>query len=258
MVERTEAEAFRRGALAGFGPEVSEEEVIRAMMVVRANAMTYNAPSPQLSRMLLDLLNRASPRWCARAARSARAILRSSAMSPARWWAPARPITAACACRPRRRSRSRAEPIKPFAADENALTSSDAYATGQAALAVYDARRALEWADLIYAMDLNGMNSSMTPLSSVVQLDRPERWLNWDAARVLDMIKGSYLFESDPKRIIQDPESLRASSIRQAPPGRNGPRCAMRSCSRRTPRTTIRRSASGSVPRIRGNSRRRR
>ena len=28
------------------------------MMVVRANAMTYNAPSPQLSQMLLDLLNK--------------------------------------------------------------------------------------------------------------------------------------------------------------------------------------------------------
>jgi histidine ammonia-lyase len=29
------------------------------------------------------------------------------------------------------------------------------------------------------------------------------------------LLKGSYLFEDDPKRIIQDPESLRASSIRQ-------------------------------------------
>jgi histidine ammonia-lyase len=29
------------------------------------------------------------------------------------------------------------------------------------------------------------------------------------------MIKGSYLFQDDPRRIIQDPESLRASSIRQ-------------------------------------------
>jgi len=68
------------------------------------------------------------------------------------------------------------KPIQPFAADDNALTSSDAYATGQAALVVYDARHALEWADLIYAMDLNGMNSSITPLSLVVQCDRPGKW----------------------------------------------------------------------------------
>ena len=108
------------------------------------------------------------------------------------------------------------KPLAPFAADENALTSSNAYATGQAALAVYDGARALEWADLIYAMDLNGLNSSITPLSTVVQLDRPEYFLNADAARVLAMIRGSYLFDADPKRIIQDPESMRASSIRQA------------------------------------------
>jgi len=59
------------------------------------------------------------------------------------------------------------------------------------------------------------MNSSVTPLSLAVQRDRPEAWLNWHAARILDMIKGSYLFDTDAKRIIQDPESLRASSIRQ-------------------------------------------
>ncbi len=51
-------ERFRLGALVGFGPEVDAEEIVRATMVVRANAMTYNAPSPQLARMLLDLINK--------------------------------------------------------------------------------------------------------------------------------------------------------------------------------------------------------
>jgi histidine ammonia-lyase len=60
------------------------------------------------------------------------------------------------------------------------------------------------------------MNSSITPLSRGVQRDRPDRWLNWHAAKTLDMLRGSYLFEADPNRVIQDPESLRASSIRQA------------------------------------------
>ena len=58
------------------------------------------------------------------------------------------------------------------------------------------------------------MNSSVTPLSLPVQSNRPFAWLNWDAARVLDMVRGSYLLEDDPKRIIQDPESLRASTQR--------------------------------------------
>jgi histidine ammonia-lyase len=60
------------------------------------------------------------------------------------------------------------------------------------------------------------MNSSVTPLNTLVQSDRPFKWLNWDANRVKEMIKGSYLWSDDPGRIIQDPESLRASSIRQA------------------------------------------
>src|SRR5207244_13442746 len=47
------------------------------------------------------------------------------------------------------------KPLEPFAADVSALISSDAYATGIAALAVDDARGALEWADLICAKGLD-------------------------------------------------------------------------------------------------------
>src|SRR6202041_989035 len=107
------------------------------------------------------------------------------------------------------------EPLAPFGADDSELESTNAYTAGQAALLLYDAREALSWADLVYAIDLNGMNSSISPLSQPVQANRPFKWLNWDAARVLEMLKGSYLFELDEQRIIQDPESLRASSIRQ-------------------------------------------
>jgi histidine ammonia-lyase len=105
--------------------------------------------------------------------------------------------------------------LAPFGADDSALESSNAYATGQTALLLYDAREALSWADLLYAIDLNGMNSSVSPLSQPVQANRPFKWLNWDAARVLNMLRGSYLFDRDDHRIIQDAESLRASSIRQ-------------------------------------------
>src|SRR5581483_4594384 len=57
-VEKNQLERFRAAALWGTGPEVSSEEIVRAMMVVRANAMTYNAPSPQLAKMLTELINR--------------------------------------------------------------------------------------------------------------------------------------------------------------------------------------------------------
>jgi histidine ammonia-lyase len=216
-VEQIQMRSFRRGASAGFGPEVADEEIVRAMMVVRANAMTFNAPSPQVSQMLLDLLNkRITPVVQSRGTLGEGDLAQLSNVGGAMvgvgdvyYQGVRMPAAKALA-------QAGLKPIQPFAADDNALTSSDAYATGQAALVVNDARHALEWTDLIYAMDLNGMNSSITPLSVVVQCDRPSTWLNWDAARVLDMIKSSYLFDADPARIIQDPESLRASSIRQA------------------------------------------
>jgi histidine ammonia-lyase len=215
-LEKSQMEEFRLGTIMGYGPEVTDEEIVRAMMVVRANAMTYNAPSPQLSQMLLALLNqRITP------VVQSRGTLGEGDLAPLTnvgaamvgagdvYYRGAR-MTAAAAL-----ARAGLKPIQPFAADINALTSSNAYATGIAALAVFDGEQALDWADLIYAMDLDGMNSSITPLSIVVQRERPFKWLNWEAARVRDMLKGSYLFGDDPHRIIQDPESLRASAIRQ-------------------------------------------
>jgi histidine ammonia-lyase len=190
-VEKIQLEGFRRDAHLGYGPEVMDEDIVRAMMVVRANEMTYNAPSPQLAQILVDLLNdRITPVVQSRGTVGEGDLAQLGNVAGT--------MVGAGEAYYRGTRMPAAEALK------------------QAALVVYDARHALEWADLVYAMSLDGMNSSITPLSTVVQRDRPERWLNWDAARVLDMIKGSYLFESDPKRIIQDPESLRASSIRQA------------------------------------------
>jgi histidine ammonia-lyase len=216
LIEKTQYERFHSGALWGTGPEVSSEEVVRAMMVVRANAMVYNAPSPQLAQMLLDLLNkRVTPVVQSRGTLGEGDLAQLGNVGAAMVGSGEAYFEGARMKADQALKKAGLNPIQPFAADDNALTSSNAYATGQAALLVYDAKQALEWSDLIYAIDLNGMNSSVTPLSLAVQRDRPEAWLNWHAARILDMIKGSYLFDTDAKRIIQDPESLRASSIRQ-------------------------------------------
>ena len=216
-LEKSQLMEFRLGATFGYGPEVSDEEIVRAMMAVRANAMTWNAPSPQLAQMLTDLLNhRVTPVVQSRGTLGEGDLAELSNVgatmvgSGDAYFEGTR-MTASEAL-----TKAGLKPIQPFAADTNALTSSNAYATGIAALAAADGRRALDWADLIYAMDLDGMNSSITPLSTLVQRERPFQWLNWDAGRVRELLKGSYLFNEDPHRIIQDPESLRASSIRQA------------------------------------------
>ena len=217
MLEKRMMDTFRRGADSADDPEILDEALVRAVMVVRANAMTYNAPSPALAQMLIDLLNNdITPVMRSRGSvgEGDLAILGNIGgtmvgAGEAYYHGVRMPASEAL-------QKAGLKPLQPFAADDNALTSSNAYATAMAAFAVYDGKHALAWADLNYAIDLNGMNSSVTPLNYVVQTDRPFKWLNWDANRVKEMIRGSYLFGDDKGRIIQDPETLRASSIREA------------------------------------------
>ncbi len=218
LLEKKMLANYRRGAANPMeGPEISDEALVRAVMVVRANAMTFNAPSPQLAAMLTDLLNkRVTPVMQSRGTvgegdLSVLNNIGATMVGSGDAYYQGKRMSAADALKA-----AGLTPLQPFAADDNALTSSNAYATARAVFVVADAKQALAWADLTYAIDLNAMNSSVTPLSYLVQSDRPFKWLNWDANRVKEMIKGSYLFGDDKGRIIQDPESLRASSIRQA------------------------------------------
>jgi histidine ammonia-lyase len=216
LIEERQLTIFKRGALAGLGPEISDEEIVRAMMVLRANTMSFEAASPQLTQRLLDLINdRITP------VVQSRSTVGEGDLGPftnigatmvgagnAYYQGVRMPAMDAL-------KQAGLTPLAPFGADDSELESSNAYATAQAALLLHDAREALSWADILYAIDLNGMNSSVSPLAQPVQMNRPFKWLNWDAKRVLEMLRGSYLFELDEQRIIQDPESLRASSIRQ-------------------------------------------
>ena len=218
LLEKKMLASFRRGAANPLeGPEIADEALVRAVMAVRANAMTFNAPSPQLAQMLIDLLNRrVTPVMQSRGTvgegdLSVLANIAATMVGSGDAYYQGTRMSALDALKA-----AGLTPLQPFAADDNALISSNAYATARAVFVVADAKQALAWADLTDAIDLNAMNSSVTPLNHVVQSDRPFKWLNWDADRIKEMIKGSYLFSDDKGRIIQDPESLRASSIRQA------------------------------------------
>jgi histidine ammonia-lyase len=220
LLER-QMNAFRRGVRSGIGPEVADEEIVRAMMVVRANTMVYEAATPQLTQMLLDLLNnyvspvvqsRGSPgegdlpmmsNIGAAMVGAGQAYLRGQRM-------PARQALAQAGL----------QPLEPFAADDAALTSTNAYSAGQAALLLYDSKRMLDWSDLTFAMSMLGLNSSITPLTAVPQNARPFPYQNKLARRLLNLVRGSYLFDYeappgfDGRRIIQDPLSFRDYSQR--------------------------------------------
>jgi histidine ammonia-lyase len=215
VLEDRALKGFQRGAGNGTGPEVDSEELVRADMVVRVNTMTYLAASPQLLQGLIDLLNAGVTPVARSLGGTGEADgpivgnVNGVLVGKGEAYLHGQRLPAAEAL-----AKAGLKPIQPGPGDTTVSTTNADFA-GPAALLVADARRLLEWADLIYAMDLNAMNSSVTPLFRNVQDNRPYQWLNWQAARVLEMIKGSYLFDDDPARIIQDPESLRASAIRQ-------------------------------------------
>lgn len=206
---------FSRGEGFAYGPEVGEEDLVRAVMAIRVNTMSYEAASPGLTQMLVDMLNkRITPVVQSRGSLgegdlAMMANIGSAMVGVGEVYYRGKRMPAIEALRA-----AGLKPLEPFGADDAALVSTNAYAIAQTALLVADARDLLDWTDMATALALLGMNSSVSPLSMPVQSNRPFAWLNWDAARVLDMVRGSYLLEDDPKRIIQDPESLRASTQR--------------------------------------------
>jgi histidine ammonia-lyase len=199
---------------AGALPEISDEDLVRAVMLIGANTAPLGPAAPEAMRMLVDLLNnRITPVAYTR-----------GALGEADFPAVSNNIQAATTghgevyykgVRMKAGEALKQAGLKPLGGEAFFVGAENAYGDARAALLVADGRLALEWADLAYALDKLGMDSSVTPMLAAVQARRPFKWVNWDAARVMDVLKGSYLFEAEPTRILQDPESMRASYIRQ-------------------------------------------
>jgi histidine ammonia-lyase len=202
----------RNGAKEGVLPEVADEDLVRAFLVIRANSVPFEASGPQFMQLLIDLLNkRVTPVMYSRGTLGEGDLFLTSnflATMVGRGDAYYQGVRMSA------RDALQKAGLRPLSTRIGGGTS-NAYADALAVLLVADGKQTLEWADLIHAMDKLGMNSSVTPMAPLVQAKRPFKWVAYDAARLMDMLKGSYLFEDDPKRILQDPESMRASYIRQ-------------------------------------------
>jgi histidine ammonia-lyase len=210
--EKKQERSIRPMLGAGALPEVSDEELVRATLLIAANTLVYAAARPEESQMLLDLLNK----------RITPVAYSRGTLGEADFPAMSNNITATVGgegevyykgVRMAAADALRQAGLKPLTGRARG-GAENAYGDALAALVVADARRALEWTDLIFAMAKLGINGSVTPMGTLSQSNRPFKWVNWDAARIMDILKGSYLFESDPKRILQDPQSMDSFYIR--------------------------------------------
>jgi histidine ammonia-lyase len=196
-----------QGPFAGFGEDIPDEDIGRAMLAVNANIVTYEAASPAYIKGIVDLLNYGvTPAVHWRGAIGESDFVPVAATMTGRGFAYFKGLRMPAA---EALAKAGLKPIHLEGNDE-ALGTTSALTAGFAALLVNDARGLIEWHDLIWAMDLDGMNGNVGPLSMPVQSTRPFPWANFAASRVLDMLRGSYVFD-DEYRILQDAESMRAT-----------------------------------------------
>jgi histidine ammonia-lyase len=196
-----------QGPFAGFGEDLPDEDIGRAMLAVNANIVTYEAASPGYIKGIVDLLNYGvTPAVHWRGAIGESDFVPVAATLTGRGFAYFKGLRMPAA---EALAKAGLKPIHLEGNDE-ALGTTSALSAGFAALLVNDAGELIEWHDLLWAMDLDGMNGNVGPLSMPVQSTRPFPWANFAALRVLDMLRGSYLFD-DEYRILQDAESVRAT-----------------------------------------------
>src|SRR5918992_995166 len=243
-----------------YRPYVESEEIVRAMMAVRANNIKYVANGPATAQKIADLLNkRITPLTqgdgfyhgegdLPQAGNVEAAIFGFGEVFYNGQRMPAADALAQAGIEP-----GGVDPADP--ANDMGLFrgiySTNAYTLGQAPLLVHHAKKVLDWHDLVFSVSMNGLNSSVTPLSAVPQrIERPLPYANWQAERLLDILDGSYLFDLEFQivngqvqgipRLLQDPLSYRTY------PQRNG--AAWRAWDELRKTTTIETNASDHNP----------
>ena len=228
-----------------YRPYVEAEEVVRAMMAVRANNIMYVANGPATAQKITDLLNnRITPLTqgdgfyhgegdLPQAGNVEAAIFGFGDVFYKGQRMPAIDALNQAGVEP-----GGVDPNDP----ENdmglfrGIYSTNAYTLGQAALLVTDAKKVLDWYDLIFSVSMHGLNSSITPLSAVpMDLERPLPYAVWQAHRMLDILGDSYLYDLEFQvvngqvqgipRLLQDPDYGQRGGGPMAAPSRS---CVLR------------------------------
>ncbi len=92
-----------------------------------------------------------------------------------------------------------------------AVINSSAFGTGYAALALADARRLLDAADVAGALALEGFAANPSPLDAAILQARPDPTLRRVLERFHDLLTGSFLWQEGAARNLQDPLTFRST-----------------------------------------------
>ena len=99
--------------------------------------------------------------------------------------------------------------VELLAKEGIALVNSNAFSTALASLAVADTKRLVDTLDVTGAMDLEAFAANLTMLHPAIGDVRPYPGLCFALERLRRLLEGSYLWEKDSARNLQDPLTFR-------------------------------------------------
>lgn len=105
--------------------------------------------------------------------------------------------------------RAALSPVALAPKDGLSLISANSATVGHAALVLHDCGAALDALNVSAALAFEGFRANLTPLDPRVQAARPARGQRALAARIVELLEGSALWQSGAARRVQDPLSLR-------------------------------------------------
>lgn len=102
-------------------------------------------------------------------------------------------------------------PLVPEGKDGLAILSTNSVGIAMTMSAMREMRRVLELSPVVYGLTLEGMNGNVAPFLTQTVKSHPLAGLSEAATEMRATLKGSYLWEKDPTRALQDPLSFRTT-----------------------------------------------
>lgn len=102
-------------------------------------------------------------------------------------------------------------PLVPEGKDGLAILSTNSVGIAMTMSAMREMRRVLELSPVVYGLTLEGMNGNVAPFLAQTVKSHPLADLSEAATEMRATLKGSYLWEKDPTRALQDPLSFRTT-----------------------------------------------
>jgi len=96
--------------------------------------------------------------------------------------------------------------------DSLAIIDTNAFGAGEAALVLKDVKDLIKISDLVYAVSLEGFDGNTSPLDEEIMSIRKLPGQEASAAEIRKYIEGSYIYDPDPQKAVQDPICFRSGA----------------------------------------------